>query len=532
MVWIRIWKRSVSYYKAGIQTSVLSNDPLMQFPCTFSTTCSFQKDTHVQYISILQTSPFIIRQVKIEASNLQVSKNAPRFFLWNTFGVKTQATLMRLDGEKRETFLRRAVPTNLKQTRVQTARSLWAERRWSVCGAELCGSVPHDRNNWWNTTRQLEHISIKTLSLITLHLIVCRMGLVSEIKSMRINIPPLSLEVGQKWLQIVARAIRRPPKSSQMKHLCQLPPNYTWVSCGKTEMNEASFKKIWQLPLYTPSQKANIFPYKLGSPYENAACVIWSPFWRASHGFSWLYHKPKEGFFCDSVHVKLSARASPPQRRIWRYLWLFVRYWSLASLKPLQKGEERRKAGKKDLREKKEQPSSLAEASERYEENEPKIPTPRVFISQMPTSHIVIIASISIRSSEGKSIWLPGRRSQNKSVYRFQLLLPCSWFENGVEFTLRPGRFRRGLMNYKHIRWIWQNNGIQQQNRCLLAAYHFEGNRNTSVNSGMCQHCRNERGLLNWLRCRTLTSYQTAVSYCQSEYFLLLCIWNLIKTER
>lgn len=153
---------------------------------------------------------------------------------------------------------------------MQTARSLWAELRWSVCGAELCGSVPHDRSNWWNTTRQLEHISIQTLSLIMLHLIVCRMGLFSQIKSMRINIPPLSMEVGQEWLQTVARAFCVPPNSSQMKHLCQLtPPLQLHPSFLQNNRNaRAALKKIWQLPLHTLSQKANIFLYKLGSPYE------------------------------------------------------------------------------------------------------------------------------------------------------------------------------------------------------------------------------------------------------------------------
>lgn len=65
-----------------------------------------------------------------------------------------------------------------------------------------------------------------------------------------------------------------------------------------------------------------------------------------------------------------------------------------------------------------------------------------------------------------KRIWLPGRRSQNKSVYGFQLLL--------FVLALRKGRVQillgasAGLMNYKHVRRSWQNNGIQKQKQVLV----------------------------------------------------------------
>lgn len=217
-----------------------------------------------------------------------------------------------------------------------------------------------------------------------LHLIVCRMGLFSQIKSMRINIPPLSMEVGQEWLQTVARAFCGPPNSSQMKHLCQLtPPLQLHPSFLRNNKNARGLKKGFDSFPYTRCHRKLIFFYTNWAHHtKNAACVIWSAFWGISHRFSWLYHR--EGCFCDSVLVLALCESQPSaERNLTPSLAVCLIPESRES-KATSKERGETRSRRKDLREKKEQLSFLAEASERYEENEPKIPTPCVFISHMP----------------------------------------------------------------------------------------------------------------------------------------------------
>lgn len=133
-----------------------------------------------------------------------------------------------------------------------------------------------------------------------------------------------------------------------------------------------------------------------------------------------------------------------------------------------------------------------------------KIQTPCVFVSHIPTSHIVIIASISISNSE--------RNASGSRVDGLKIKVFMAFSFYYFVFALRRGRVQimlgasAGLMNYKHVRWSWQNNGIQKQNQVFVGCVSFLGKLQHFSAFWHTSTLSDGRGLLNGLHRQKQTS--------------------------
>ncbi len=165
-----------------------------------------------------------------------------------------------------------------------------------------------------------------------------------------------------------------------------------------------------------------------------------------------------------------------------------------------------------------------------------KIQTGCVFVSHIPTSHVVIIASISISDSE--------RNASDSRVDGLKIKVFMAFSSYYLVLALRKGRVQillgasAGLMNYKHVRRSWQNNGIQKQKQVLVGCVSFWGKVQHFTAFWHMSTLSDGRGLLNelhrrhqinclWLYMESEEAYCCSACICRS--YVCLCIFDHYK---